>query len=217
MEALKTSFWGLLLPVIVVGGIYTGAFTPTEAAAVGTVYSLFITFCIYKTLTLKHMPNILLGTVKTTSMIFCIMIGATLFGFVLTILQVPQALTLMVTEMQLSRWIFFIMINCLLLFLGCILETVSIIFITVPILYPIILQLGFDPIWFNVILQINMEMALITPPVGMNLFVLQGVSPDSKMTQIVKGVIPYAVVMGIEMLILCFFPGLATWLPSVVK
>ena len=217
MDALKTSFWGLLLPVIVVGGIYTGAFTPTEAAAVGTVYSLFITFCIYKTLTLKQMPNILLGTVKTTSMIFCIMIGATLFGFVLTILQVPQALTLMVTEMQFSRWIFFIMINCLLLFLGCILETVSIIFITVPILYPIILQLGFDPIWFNVILQINMEMALITPPVGMNLFVLQGVSPDSKMTQIVKGVIPYAVVMGIEMLILCFFPGLATWLPSVVK
>ena len=217
IDALKSSIWGLMLPVIVVGGIYTGAFTPTEAAAVGTVYSLFITFCIYKTLTLKHLPNILLGTVKTSSMIFCIMIGATLFGFVLTILQVPQALTLMVTEMQLSRWIFFIMINCLLLFLGCILETVSIIFITVPILYPIILQLGFDPIWFNVILQINMEMALITPPVGMNLFVLQGVSPDSKMTQIVKGVIPYAIVMGIEMLILCFVPGLATWLPSVVK
>ena len=191
IDALKSSIWGLLLPVIVVGGIYTGAFTPTEAAAVGTV--------------------------KTSSMIFCIMIGATLFGFVLTILQVPQALTLMVTQMQFSRWIFFIMINCLLLFLGCILETVSIIFITVPILYPIILQLGFDPIWFNVILQINMEMALITPPVGMNLFVLQGVSPDSKMTQIVKGVIPYAVVMGIEMLILCFVPGLATWLPSVVK
>ena len=217
MDALKSSIWGLLLPVIVVGGIYTGAFTPTEAAAVGTVYSLFITFCIYRTLSLKDIPNILLGTVKTSSMIFAIMIGATLFGVVLTILQVPQALTLMVTEMQLSRWIFFIMINCLLLFLGCILETVSIIFITVPILYPIILQLGFDPIWFNVILQINMEMALITPPVGMNLFVIQGVSPDSKMTQIVKGVMPYALVMGIEMLILCFVPGLATWLPSIVK
>ena len=198
MDALKSSIWGLLLPVIVVGGIYTGAFTPTEAAAVGTVYSLFITFCIYRTLSFKDIPNILLGTVKTSSMIFAIMIGATLF-------------------MQLSRWIFFIMINCLLLFLGCILETVSIIFITVPILYPIILQLGFDPIWFNVILQINMEMALITPPVGMNLFVIQGVSPDSKMTQIVKGVMPYALVMGIEMLILCFVPGLATWLPSIVK
>ncbi|MBR1662684.1 MAG: TRAP transporter large permease [Acidaminococcaceae bacterium] len=217
MAALKSSIWGLLLPVIVVGGIYTGAFTPTEAAAVGTVYSLFITFCIYKTLSIRDIPGILLGTVKTSSMIFAIMIGATLFGFVLTILQVPQALTLMVTEMELSRWIFFIMINCLLLFLGCILETVSIIFITVPILYPIILQLGFDPIWFNVILQINMEMALITPPVGMNLFVIQGVSPDSKMTQIVKGVMPYALVMAVEMLILCFAPGLATWLPSIVR
>ena len=217
MAALKSSIWGLLLPVIVVGGIYTGAFTPTEAAAVGTVYSLFITFCIYKTLGIRDLPGILLGTVKTSSMIFAIMIGATLFGFVLTILQVPQALTLMVTEMELSRWIFFIMINCLLLFLGCILETVSIIFITVPILYPIILQLGFDPIWFNVILQINMEMALITPPVGMNLFVIQGVSPDSKMTQIVKGVMPYALVMAVEMLILCFAPGLATWLPSIVR
>ena len=217
MAALKSSIWGLLLPVIVVGGIYTGAFTPTEAAAVGTVYSLFITFCIYKTLGIRDLPGILLGTVKTSSMIFAIMIGATLFGFVLTILQVPQALTLMVTEMELSRWIFFIMINCLLLFLGCILETVSIIFITVPILYPIILQLGFDPIWFNVILQINMEMALITPPVGMNLFVIQGVSPDSKMTQIVKGVMPYALVMAVEMLILCFAPGLATGLPSIVR
>ena len=217
MAALKSSIWGLLLPVIVVGGIYTVAFTPTEAAAVGTVYSLFITFCIYKTLGIRDIPGILLGTVKTSSMIFAIMIGATLFGFVLTILQVPQALTLMVTEMELSRWIFFIMINCLLLFLGCILETVSIIFITVPILYPIILQLGFDPIWFNVILQINMEMALITPPVGMNLFVIQGVSPDSKMTQIVKGVMPYALVMAVEMLILCFAPGLATWLPSIVR
>ena len=217
ISALKSSSWGLMLPVIVVGGIYTGAFTPTEAAAVGTVFSLFITFFIYKTLTVKNIPGILLGTVKTSSMIFAIMIGATLFGFVLTILQVPQALTRMVAEMEMSRWIFFIMINCLLLFLGCILETISIIFITMPILYPIILQLGFDPIWFNVILQINMEMALITPPVGMNLFVIQGVSPDSKMTQIVKGVVPYAAVMALEILILCFVPGLATWLPSVVK
>ena len=217
ITALKSSIWGLMLPVIVVGGICTGAFTPTEAAAVGTVFSLFITFCIYKTLTVKDLPGILLGTVRTSSMIFAIMIGATLFGFVLTILQVPQALTRMVTEMEMSRWIFFIMINCLLLFLGCILETVSIIFITVPILYPIIMQLGFDPIWFNVILQINMEMALITPPVGMNLFVIQGVSPDSKMTQIVKGVMPYAAVMALEMLILCLVPGLATWLPSIVK
>ena len=206
-----------LLPVLVVGGIYTGAFTPTEAAAIGTVYSLFITFVIYRTLGLKDMPEILLDTVKTTSMIFAIMIGATLFGFVLTILQVPQALTSLVAEMETSRWIVFIAINILLLVLGCILESISIIFITLPILYPIIMKLGFDPIWFNVVMLINLELALITPPVGMNLFVLQGISPDSKMTQIIKGVIPFGIIMALEILLLCFFPEIATWLPGIVK
>ncbi|MGE4589126.1 MAG: TRAP transporter large permease [Acidaminococcaceae bacterium] len=217
IAALKKSFWGLLLPIIVVGGIYTGAFTPTEAAAVGTIYSLFITFFVYKTLRISDMPDILEDTVKTTSMIFAIMIGATLFGFVLTILQVPQTVTEFVAGIEASRWIVFIAINILLLFLGCILESISIIFITLPILYPIILKLGFDPIWFNVIMLINLELALITPPVGMNLFVLQGISPDSRMTQIVKGVVPFAAVMALEILLLCLFPGLATWLPNILK
>lgn len=217
LTALKGSFWGLLLPIIVVGGIYTGAFTPTEAAAVGTVYALFITFVIYRTLSIKDLPSILLETVGTTAMIFAIMIGASLFGFVLTILQVPQALTMMVAEVEVSRWVFFILLNLLLLFLGCILETVSIIFITVPILYPIIKQLGFDPIWFNVVMQINMEMALITPPVGMNLFVLKGVSPDSRMEDIIRGVVPYIGVMALEILLISVVPEIATWLPSVVK
>lgn len=217
IAALKKSFWGLLLPVVVVGGIYTGAFTPTEAAAVGTVYSLFVTFFIYKTLKISDMPEILGDTVKTTSMIFAIMIGASLFGFVLTILQVPQTVTEFVAGIDASRWIILIAINLLLLFLGCILESISILFITLPILYPIIIKAGFDPIWFNVIMLINLELALITPPVGMNLFVLQGISPDSKMTQIVRGVMPFAAVMALEIILLCFFPGLATWLPNFLK
>jgi len=217
MAALKKTFWGLMLPVLVVGGIYTGAFTPTEAAAIGTVFSLFITFFIYKTLKLSDMPAILKDTIKTTSMIFAIMIGATLFGFVLTILNVPQTVTSLVAGMESNRWIVFIAINILLLFLGCILESISIIFITLPILYPIILKLGFDPIWFNVVMLINLELALITPPVGMNLFVLQGISPNSKMTEIVRGAIPFALVMAFEILLLCLFPGIATWLPGVLK
>lgn len=217
VSALKKSFWGLLLPVIVVGGIYTGIFTPTEAAGIGTVYSLIITFGIYRTLSLKDMPEILEDTIKTTCMIFAIMIGASLFGFVLTILDAPQALTNFVVDMQTNRWVIFVAINILLLFLGCILESVSIIFITLPILFPLIVRLGFDPIWFNVVMLINLELALITPPVGMNLFVLQGISPDSKMTQIIKGVIPFGAVMALEILLLCFFPEIATWLPSVVK
>lgn len=217
ISALKKSFWGLLLPVIVVGGIYTGIFTPTEAAGIGTVYSLIITFGIYRTLSLKDMPEILEDTIKTTCMIFAIMIGASLFGFVLTILDAPQALTNFVVDMQTNRWVIFVAINILLLFLGCILESVSIIFITLPILFPLIVRLGFDPIWFNVVMLINLELALITPPVGMNLFVLQGISPDSKMTQIIKGVIPFGAVMALEILLLCFFPEIATWLPSIVK
>jgi C4-dicarboxylate transporter DctM subunit len=150
-------------------------------------------------------------------MIFAIMIGASLFGFVLTILDAPQALTNYVAELETSRWVVFIAINCLLLFLGCILESVSIIFITLPILFPLIMSLGFDPIWFNVVMLLNLELALITPPVGMNLFVLQGISPDSKMTDIVKGVIPFGAAMFLLIFILCLFPELATWLPTVVK
>ena len=217
LSALKKSFWGLMLPVIVVGGIYSGVFTPTEAAGIGTVYSLIITFLIYRTLSLKDMTEILEDTIKTACMIFAIMIGASLFGFVLTILDAPQALTNFVVDMQTNRWVIFVAINILLLFLGCILESVSIIFITLPILFPLIVKLGFDPIWFNVVMLINLELALITPPVGMNLFVLQGISPDSKMTQIIKGVIPFGVIMALEILLLCFFPQIATWLPTIVK
>lgn len=217
ISALKKSFWGLMLPVIVVGGIYTGIFTPTEAAGIGTVYSILITFFIYRTLAVKDLPEILEDTIKTTCMIFAIMIGASLFGFVLTILNAPQALTSFVADMQTNKWVIFVAINILLLFLGCILESVSIIFITLPILYPLIMEIGFDPIWFNVVMLLNLELALITPPVGMNLFVLQGISPDSKMTQIIKGVIPFGLVMALEILLLCFFPEIATWLPNVVK
>lgn len=217
LTALKKSFWGLMLPVIVVGGIYTGVFTPTEAAGVGTVYSLFITFFVYRTLGLKDLPEILRDTIQTSCMIFAIMIGASLFGFVLTILNAPQALTEYVAGLDMGRWMVFIAINILLLFLGCILESISIIFITLPILFPLIVRLGFDPIWFNVVMLINLELALITPPVGMNLFVLQGISPDSKMTDIIKGVIPFGLVMALEILVLCFFPEIATWLPGVLK
>ncbi len=217
ITSLKKSFWGLMLPVLVVGGIYTGAFTPTEAAGIGTVYSLFITFFIYKTLTLKDLPEILRDTIQTSCMIFAIMIGASLFGFVLTILEAPQALTNYVADLDMGKWAVFIAINVLLLFLGCILESISIIFITLPILFPLIMRLGFDPIWFNVVMLLNLELALITPPVGMNLFVLQGISPESKMTDIIKGVIPFGLAMAAEILLLCFFPEIATWLPGVLK
>jgi C4-dicarboxylate transporter DctM subunit len=217
MAALKKSFWGLLLPIIVVGGIYTGLFTPTEAAGVGTIYSLFITFFIYRTVKISDMGEILEESVKTTSMIFAIMIGAMLFGYVLTILRVPQALMQLVTELDAGKWVIFVCINLVLLLLGCILETVSIILITLPILYPIVKQLGFDLIWFNVVMLINMELALITPPIGMNLFIIKGISPDSKIQEIIAGAVPFVAIMILEIILLCFVPDIATYLPSVLK
>ena len=217
MKSFRENIWGLLLPVIIIGGIYTGIFTPTEAAAVGTVYALIITFFIYHSITIEDMPAILRATIKTSCMIFAIMVGAMLFGYILTVLQVPQALMSLVTEGHLNTWIVLIGINIVLLILGCVLETVSIILITLPMLYPIIKALGFDPIWFNVVLLINMELALITPPVGMNLFVIKGISEDSSIQDIIVGAAPFAVIMVLEIALLCFVPGIATWLPSVLK
>ena len=214
---LRHAIWGLLLPILVVGGIYTGAFTPTEAAAVGTVYSLVITFFVYRTVKLSDLPEIMEDSVKTTSMIFAIMIGAMLFGFILTALQVPQALMAVVTESGMNRWLVFLGVNLVLLVLGCVLETVSIILITLPMLYPIMRHLGFDLIWFNVVLLINMELALISPPIGMNLFVIKGISPDSKIQEIIRGSLPFALIMAAEIALLCFAPSLATWLPQVLK
>ena len=217
MKSLRENIWGLFLPVIIIGGIYTGIFTPTEAAAVGTVYALAITFFVYRSVTIQDMPAILRATIKTSCMIFSIMIGAMLFGYILTILQVPQALMRLVTEGDLNRWIVMLGINIMLLILGCVLETVSIILITLPMLYPIIKALGFDPIWFNVVLLINMELALITPPVGMNLFVIKGISEDSSIQDIIAGAAPFAAIMVFEILLLCFVPEIATWRPSVLK
>lgn len=217
MKALRDNVWGLLLPVIIIGGIYTGVFTPTEAAAVGTIYALVITFFVYRSLSLADMPGILCSTIKTSCMIFAIMVGAMLFGYILTVLQVPQALMSLVTEGHMNRWVILIGINIVLLILGCVLETVSIILITLPMLYPIIKALGFDPIWFNVVLLINMELALITPPVGMNLFVIKGISEDSSIQDIIAGSAPFALIMVAEIALLCFFPSIATWLPSVLK
>lgn len=210
MEASRKAIWGLLLPIIIIGGIYTGIFTPTEAAAVGVVLSFVIAIFVYKNINLTSMKEILVSTVKTNAMILFIIIGAMLLGYILTILQIPQGIVNFATSQDISPWIIFILINIVLLILGMFLETVSILVITLPILYPIIMALGFDPIWFAIIMVINMELALISPPVGLNLFVLKGLNKENTISEIVKGVIPYAVIMLVFMVILSFFPEIAT-------
>lgn len=216
LRVTRKNLWGIALPVIIIGGIYSGAFTPTEAAAVGLVYSLFITLVVYRTLALKDLPGICLRSVGTSCMIAMIIAGALLFGRVMTLLEIPQQLTQMVIDAGLSPLGFVIVMNILMLGLGCILETVSIVLLTMPLVAPILGALQIDPIWYAVVLVINLEMALITPPVGVNLYIIHGISDDITMGEIVKGVFPFMILM-VGMLILAIaYPPMSTWLPSIM-
>lgn len=211
------NIWGILLPFLILGGIYTGAFTPTEAAAVGLLYSLIITLVIYRTLKLRDIPGICLKAVGTSCMIAMIITGALLFGRVMTMLEIPQKLTELIIEWRLTPFMFVVAMNILMLLLGCILETVSIIMLTMPLVAPIMAALSIDPIWYAIVLTVNLELALVTPPVGMNLYVLKGIQPDIPMSEILKGVVPFLILLAAFLILTMLFPSMSTWLPSMMK
>ncbi len=213
----RRNLWGIALPFLILGGIYTGVFTPTEAAAVGLTYSLFITLFIYRTLKLRDLPKLCLDAVGTSCMIALIITGALLFGRVLTLVEIPQRLTALIIEWKLSAFMFVVAMNILMLFLGCILETVSIILLTVPLVAPILTTLHIDPIWYAIVLTVNMEMALVTPPVGMNLYVINGLDEDIHMSEVIQGVAPFILIMAVFLLFTMLFPPMSTWLPSLMK
>jgi C4-dicarboxylate transporter DctM subunit len=208
---------GIALPFVILGGIYTGAFTPTEAAAVGLVYSLLITLFFYRSLRLRDLPWVCLKAVRTSCMIALIIAGALLFGRVMTLLEIPQQLTAFIIERKLSAFMFVVAMNVLMLFLGCILETVSIILLTMPLVAPILEALKIDPIWYAIVLTVNMEMALVTPPVGMNLYVINGLDKDIRMSEVIQGVTPFIVLMASFLVLTMLFPPMSTWLPSMMK
>lgn len=211
------NIWGIFLPFLIIGGIYSGAFTPTEAAAVGLVYSLFVTVVVYRTIKVRDIPKICLKSVPTSCMIAIIIAGALLFGRVMALLQIPQALTAIVVENKMSVLTFIIVMNLLMLVLGALLETVSIVLLTMPLVTPILHALGIDTIWYGVILTVNMTMALVTPPVGMNLYVISGIRSDIKMKDVIRGVFPFIVIMLLFLAASIAFPQMSLWLPSVMK
>ena len=218
-ERFKVTFKslpGIFLPILIIGGIYTGIFTPTEAASVGLVYTLFITMVVYRTIKFTDIPKICLKAVPSSCMIAIIICGALLFGRVMTYLKIPQALTAFVTENKLSAATFIIMMNLLMFVLGALLETVSVVLLTMPLVTPILHTLGVDTIWYGVLVTINMTMALISPPVGMNLYVINGLFPDVKMQEVIKGVIPFAAIIIVVLIIAGLFPQLSLWLPSMM-
>lgn len=212
----KHNLPAMSLPVIIIGGIYTGLFTPTEAAAVGLIFSFTLTKFVYKTLSWRQMPQICLDSLTTSCMIGMIIIGAHLFGKVLTLMHIPQELTRVVVENDLSPLAFILAINVLLLVLGALLETVSCVLLTTPLILPIMQSLGIDPIWYGVVLTVNMTIALITPPVGMDLYVIKGLRDDISLNDVIWGVAPFIVLMLIFLALIITFPGISTWLPSLM-
>ncbi len=214
--AFRRSAWGLVLPPLVLGGIYLGWFTPTEAAGVGVVYSLTAALVSRRLKILNLMP-VLLSSLRTTAMVLIIIVGAILFGHVVTILHVPQRLITFLGELDVAPWQFIILVCIIFIFLGDFLEVVSITIITLPIIFPILLAIGIDPVWFAVIMTINMEFALITPPVGLNLFVIKGVAEDASLMEVFQGTLPFMLLMLAVLILVILFPQLSLWLPFMVR
>jgi len=213
--SLKNAALPLMLPPVIIGGIYTGIFTPTEAAGIGAGASFVICFVIQRRLGIKDVLPILQETVKTSSMLFMIMATAIFFGQVLTVNQVPQNVARWVVEMGMSKWAFLIFVNILLIFLGDFLEVVSIMLITIPIFFPVILELGINPVWFAIIFIINMELALITPPVGLNLYVILGIV-QTNIGEVLRGAVPFMLLLALALALVILFPGLCLWLQTFV-
>jgi C4-dicarboxylate transporter DctM subunit len=213
LGALRDVWATLLLFVFVIGGIYGGVFTATEAAGAGAGGAFLIGLLRGK-LSGPDILRSLLETTRTTAAVFTILIGALLFGYFLTITQTPQKLTEFLTGLGIGRYGVLTLILLMYLVLGCLMDALAMIILTVPIIFPVIKELGFDPIWFGVIIVMTVELGLIHPPVGMNIFVIKSVIEDVKISTIFYGVAPFIVTDLVRLFILVVFPILSTWLPS---
>ncbi|MCA1847851.1 MAG: TRAP transporter large permease [Actinobacteria bacterium] len=203
-----------VLIACVLGVLYLGIATPSEAAGVGALLALILVAILYRSVNLRNLMDIALETTRTSTMILMIVAFSAVLGQILSFLDVPQELAQLVADLQVNRWVVFLIMNLLFLFLGFFIPPVAIILVTMPVLFPIITELGFDPVWFGVVMTLNMEMGLITPPVGLNLYVVQGIAPDIPLRDILTGSLPYVGVLALGIIILALFPGLVTWLPN---
>lgn len=201
-----------LLFIFVIGGIYFGVFTPTEAAAMGAGGTLILTW-LRGTMNFQRMKDALIESTRMTGAIFVIAIGAVLFGRFLTVTRMPQDLASFVGALEWSPASILLVVIIGYLFLGMFLDSLAIILLTVPIMYPVMTQLGFDPIWFGILLVMVIEIGLITPPYGMNVFVLKSVSPDVSLGTIYRGVMPFVLTDFLRVLLIVLFPFLVLWLP----
>ena len=210
---LKAVWAPLVLFVFVIGGLYGGFFTPTEAGGVGAS-GAFILGLVRRKLDGPKIREALLSATRTAAAVFTVLIGALLFGYFLTITQSPQKLTEFLTGLGIGRYGVLALIMLMYLVLGCLMDAMAMLILTVPIIFPVIVALGFDPIWFGVIIVMTVELGLIHPPVGMNVFVIKSVVKDVSFTTIFKGVLPFILTDIVRLVILIAFPMIALWLPT---
>ena len=206
----------LAIIVLVLWSLYGGVATPSEAAGVGAFFCIALAVVIYRMWRPRDLWETLKGATRESVMIMMIIATSVLFSYMLSNLYITQSIAEWIAAMEVNRWVLLFFVNIFLLVAGFFLPPVSVILMTMPTLLPIIEQAGFDPIWFAVVLTINMEIGLITPPVGLNLYVINGIAPNVKLQTILWGALPFMLCMVLGIVLLCLFPQIATWLPEAL-
>lgn len=215
MKSFKESVWGLMLIVVVMGGIYTGVFTPTEAAAISAVYAFFIAVFVYKDMGLKDVPRVLLSSANMSAMLLYIITNAVLFSFLMTSESIPQAMADWLLDKGLGVITFLLFVNIILLVAGNFMEPSSIVLIFSPILFPVAMKLGIDPVHFGIMMVVNMEVGMCHPPVGLNLYVASGITKMG-ITELTVAVWPWLLTMLVFLGIVTYWPGLSLWFPRML-
>jgi len=215
-KSFKDSILALMMPFIVLGGIYGGIFTPTEAAAVAAVYGLIIGMFVYKELKLKDLPSVMLKATISTTLIMFIVGGANLFGWILTNAQIPHKVATYMSSISDNPVVFLMLLNVLLLIVGTLINASAAVVILVPILLPVALSYGIDPVFLGVLMIVNLAIGCITPPVGLDLFVVSGIT-GLPIEKISKAIFPYIVVLVIDLIILTYFPQIILFIPNLLR
>ncbi len=215
LAAFKKSAWGLSLIIVVMGGIYSGMFTPTEAAAVAAVYAFFIAVFVYKDMTIKMVPKVLIDSAAMSAMLLYIITNAVLFSFLMTSENIPQAMAEWILDSGFGMVSFLLVVNLLLLLAGNVMEPSSIVLIMAPILFPVAMKLGIDPVHFGIIMVVNMEVGMCHPPVGLNLYVASGITKMG-ISELTVAVLPWLMTMLGFLLLITYVPAISTWLPNLI-
>ena len=209
----KDAIWGFILLFIIMGGIYGGVFTPTEAAAVAAFYAVLVSIFIYKDITIKDLPKVFIDASKSTTMLMFIVANAMLFAHVLTTERIPQLMAEQILNAGLSPLMFLLLVNIILIIAGDFMEPTAIILILTPVFFPIAIKLGIDPIHLGIMLVVNMEIGMVTPPVGLNLFVTSAITGQT-LVQVLKGALPWMTILVVYLGVITYFPKISTVLPD---